>query len=211
MIDSLAQSYKGYPTREFKSAFSEFVIRFTNDKWRFWELVDPVTLYYRLESSNMSLSHSPVLRCVYQAHIHFPDSDGFQENADELLDIIEDERERQKMKREHQYIALLYKLRSKLVHEGNKPYLLFSRTPIENNGQLPFYYSVGGDNDKETPYDVKIATQVTTWHLVFPPEFLELVFKECSHNYLLYCKEKNLDPFASNDNRRNFRLTWYDE
>lgn len=212
MLDSLAQNYRGYPPggQKSKQAFYDFIIDFSGNKWGIWESVDPVTLYYRLTlSDDIPLNGSPVLRCVDQANIYYPHSDGFKENAEELLALIEDENKRGTLMKDHQYVSLLYRLRSKLVHELNMPSPLFSRTEVESDGQLPYYYNIGGGLDIST-FDEDIANMKTTWHLVFQPEFLELVFRECLCNYLLDCKKKELDPFFSNDADRSFYLSWYD-
>lgn len=212
MLDSLAQNYKGYPRggSESKQAFLDFVIDFSGNEWGFWKAVDPITLYYRLTSSDdIPLSESPVLRCVEQSNVYFPLSDGFEENAEELLGLIEDEKRRKTLMKEHQYVSLLYRLRSKLVHELNMPSVLFSRTEVESYGRKPYYYNSGGGLDN-TSYDVELAKRRTTWHLVFPPEFLELVFRECLCNYLMDCEEKEIDPFFSNNEDRSSYLAWYD-
>jgi hypothetical protein len=209
LLDCLAQHYAQYPTKRTQEAFVGFVIEFSKSKWAFWEWVDPVTLYYHLSLSDIPLLGTPTLQCVSDSCIHTPYDSGFKENADILLHLIMDSQTREVMRAKHQYARLLYKMRSKIIHELNKPFPLFSRTEVEYNGRLPFYYSMGGGLENAT-HGERIRQRSTTWHLVFPPEFIELVLRECVKNYLEHCLLHELDPFVHNSPCRKFYLSWYD-
>lgn len=88
----------------------------------------------------------------------------------------------------HKYSRLIYKWRSKLVHEFHSPSVVFKNM---QNYEYPFYYSMSN----------KIH------QLVFPYEFLKNLFLTSISNYIAECNQNNIDPFYFNT--KNYE-TWYE-
>lgn len=89
----------------------------------------------------------------------------------------------------HKYSMLLYKYRSKLVHEFNAPTHIFEK--IETS-DLPLYININNG------IEVSILT-TKNWknreiELIFPYTFIKMLTLECLKNFIEYCKKNRLNP-----------------
>lgn len=186
LIDSFVQNYFGYEEEKNKQHFCDFILKFKNDdEYTYLEKVDPISLIYELEENKIAIEG------LSDACIYSPDSQELEDmrkskkfdeiNDKKLINLID----------KHTYISLIYKCRSKLVHESN--YIGIIGTETENQYNMPIYFDFGEH-----------------WKLVFPYVFLKELFISCINNYLLEQKEKCVDPFNNNFNRKSF-LAFYED
>lgn len=181
VMDSFAQEYFKYPSYGSKNTFCDFILKFANkDKYNFLELLDPVTLIYDICNTPIKLDE------LAEANIYVPNSSSIRKlcNRKEIKDAEE------KDKKRHKYIELIYKNRSKIIHEGNSAGLI--RVKTENNYNTPIYLDCSSH-----------------WRLLFPYTFLKELFLDCINNYLIEQEKLGLDPFENNINRKSF-YAFYD-
>lgn len=181
VMDTFAQEYYKYPSFGSKNAFCDFILKFaTKDKYNFLELIDPITLIYDISGTPIKLDE------LDEANIYVPNSSSIRKicNRKEVKNANE------KDKKKHKYIELLYKNRSKIIHEGNSAGLI--RVKTENNYNTPIYLDYS-----------------SRWRLLFPYNFLKELFLDCITNYLIEQEKLGLDPFENNINRKSF-YAFYD-
>lgn len=213
LMDSLAQERANYPW-DSKKAFCDFVL--THQKQcDYLECVEPVTLYYRVEDlieksvlipgfppekeitlSSLGYLHvQPVRRIIASA------------KAQEILDYIAKRKGpkfAQKKKEEHEFISLIYRMRSKAVHEmsglGENTSFIKHLMPQE-----PYYHDVGRGYvlDGDIVFD-------DICELVIPNAFIRNILQDCVDGYLDECEKKSRFPFENNSITRKYRLSWYD-
>lgn len=183
LIDSFVQNYFGYEEKKNQQHFCDFILKFkNNDEYTYLEKFDPVSLIYELEENNT------VIEELRDACIYSPNSQNLEDlRKSERFNAINDK----KLINKHTYISLIYKCRSKLVHESN--YIGIIGTETENQYGTPIYFEFGEH-----------------WKLIFPYVFLKELFMSCINNYLLEQKKEGLDPFNNNFNRKIF-FAFYDD
>lgn len=214
LIDMLAQEQANYPP-DFKSAFREFVLKYQK-QCDYLEEIEPVTLYYRVEDLIDEVEFMPGMPPQKEVSI---DSLGYlhakpvkkvlpQGKSKEILDYIERKKGpafAAKKSEEHQLISLLYRMRSKAVHEmsglGESFHFHKERKPVE-----PYYRDVGRSyvEDEHWVHDDVIE-------LVIPNIFVRNILVDCIDGYLTDCLENKRFPFSNNCLTRKHRLSWYDK
>lgn len=212
LLDSLAQEQANYPW-DSKKAFCGFILAHQK-QCDYLTYVDPVTLFYRVEDlieKSVLIPGFPPEKVIsletMGLHMHSVRESVLSGKAQEILTYISQKKGPQfaeKMMREHQMISLLYRMRSKAVHEmsslgqrlqGNERF-----APTE-----PYYRDVGrlyvlnGDVVSDNAYE-----------LIIPNAFIRNILQDCVDGYLSACREKKRFPFENNSMSRKYRLTWYD-
>lgn len=181
MVDTFSQNYINYQTKD----FCKFILNYADKKkYYFLNDYDPVTLLYDLKNYPQSQVDIPQLE---EPNIYTVDSPELKE----ILDDIQISKLPDRIKNKHKYIKLLYKCRSKLLHEGNL--IGGIQTVEENNYEYLLYFKVSD-----------------YWKLIFPYKFLKELFMNCINNYLEECKKDKKDPFENNDmeKRKAFYGFW---
>lgn len=182
MIDTFSQNYYNYDGKN-KEDFCKFILNYAdNKKYYFLNDYDPITLFYDWNNYPQNKVDIPELK---EANIYTVDSQELQE----ILNNIKIPKKQKSIKDKHTYIELLYKCRSKLLHEGNL--IGGIQTVEENRYEYPIYFKVSD-----------------YWKLIFPYTFLKELFMNCINNYLEECKKDKKDPFENNDMEK--RKAFYD-
>ena len=177
-IDCFAQAWGNYPKNNNRDTFCSFVLKFSDLRDKL-SAICPITLYYdyrdkyhfeepRLMKSMIIPYDSPVLSVI----------------SNEYMSLIPEE-EAETVRKKHQYIRLIYRLRSKLVHE-----LRYPGTPVEFNAEKPAI-TMGREKGEDEKF----------WTLSFPKQFIFHLAEDTINNYLDQCSElpaKGID------------LSWYE-
>ena len=214
LIDMLAQEQANYPP-DYKSAFCEFVLKHQK-QCDYLEEIEPVTLYYRVEDMIDEVESSPGMPSQKEVsiaslgylHAKTVKSVLAQGKSKEILDYIVRKNGPEfaaKKSKDHQLISLLYRMRSKAVHEmsglGQSLRLHKELKPSE-----PYYREVGRsyvENEHWVHDDVI--------ELVVPNIFVRNILVDCINGYLADCLENKRLPFSNNCLTRKHRLSWYDK
>ena len=214
MIDCLAQEQANYPANS-KVAFCQFVLKHQK-QCDYLESIEPVTLYYHVEDlieekeifpgeppeKEVSLDD---LGYLYSVKAEAVLAKG---KAEEILAYIEKHQGAafaEKKAKEHQFIALLYRMRSKAVHEMSG----LGETWKDKRGSypdVPFYRDVdrGYVLNGEWVSDDVIE-------LVIPNAFIRKILVDCIDGYLAECEAEMRFPFSNNHMTRKHLLSWYDK
>lgn len=210
LLDCLAQERANYP-KDSKKAFCEFVMAYQR-QCDYMECVEPITLYYHVEDLIEESVLAPGLPPEKQITLGYLCGQPVQQiitsmKAQEILDYIAKQKGAEfaeKKKREHQFISLIYRMRSKAVHEmsglGENQYF-----PKLHRPQKPYYRNGGRIY---TLNDTVVSDNVL--ELVIPNAFIRNVLQDCVNGYLQECMEQKRFPFDNNDMLRKHRLSWYD-
>lgn len=181
LVDTFVQNYGAYKNAN-RESFRDFILKYC-DKSRYSYLTetDPITLSYDMDNKP-SLFKELSSSCIYTP------------KSAEIKLILKKMNlsGKEKLKKDHSYIDLIWKNRSKVTHEGQSAGLVHVDT--ENEYNTPIYFDY-------TSY----------WALIFPYEFLKELFLNCINNYLEKCKNDNLDPFKNNVTSRKSLYAFYDE
>ena len=179
------------------------------------ECVEPTTLYYHVEDlieKSALIPGFPLEPEISLDSLGYLDMQPIKKailsgKAQEILDYISQKISpefAEKKKREHQLISLIYRMRSKAVHEMSG--LGEGRYPLRKcTLQEPYYRDVGRGyvlNGDLVSDDI--------CELVIPNVFLRNVLRDCVAGYLDECREQKRVPFANNGMTRKHRLSWYD-
>ncbi len=221
LIDSFAQEYANYPVRNTKKAFCDFVIKYQN-KYDYLLAVDPVTLLYDYEPKIKLVVKNPKLRefapelCREKPEISFDDFGSLDEKrlteiihskaAHELQVLIEQNEDKQQYNgylERHKLINLIYKMRSKAVHE-----MSYLGTGFEESIDLvePYYIDV-----MRFYKNVDTIVKDNVYELIIPTNFIYELTKNSIENYLEDCLHKKRHPFQNNSNcKRSVFITWRD-
>ena len=216
MIDSMAQEWSEYDhSKNPGEHFCDFVLKHQH-KCDYLDKVDPATLYYHVEELIGELPPFPSISPVKKVSL---DSLGCLDmrlakdvikanKADEILKHVAlkkgDDFAKQKAK-EHRLIALIYRMRSKAVHEmtglgeeawHNKEY----------NFKEPYYRVIG--RIYEAGFNI-ISDDVC--ELSIPNCFIRSILADCLDGYLTECAALGKRPFENNLMTRKHRLSWYDK
>lgn len=221
IIDSLAQEHAGYTVEGSKKIFCDFVNGF-QDEYDYLKRVEPITLYYDYENKinevieNQELYDFDPTVFLPMKEVNLDDIDDLNgkkveeviktEKADEILELIEKQESievRRKYEINHSFIALLYKMRSKVVHELST---LGSEGRWEDNSEP--YYQMTLYPDLEG----NIETFYEIYELIIPNKFIYNLAKSCIINYLDYCYDTVHLPFGKNNMiYRRVYATWNDK
>ena len=213
LLDSLAQEQANYP-RDSKKAFCEFVLKHQK-QCDYMECVEPITLYYHVEDlieKSAFISGFPPEPEISLESLGYLDMKPVKKailsgKAQEILDYISQKIRPEfadKKKREHQLISLIYRMRSKAVHEmsglGESRCSLQYFTPQE-----PYYRDVGRGYVLNGDW---VSDDIC--ELMIPNVFIRNILQDCAAGYLDECREQKRFPFANNGMTRKHRLSWYD-
>ena len=189
IIDCFAQAQYNYPPpNKSKDAFREFVLCHSHKHGKALSEVCPVTLHYDYFDPNNDKELSLVPGRLYL----YNDAD-LVALANTLINQLPEHKRKDAIKR-HQYIELLYKLRSKLVHELNP-----LGTPVEFVSNYPAI--VQGEN---------YYTKKSQWTLRFPKDFIYDITKEVILDRIADCSKSGTLPFPLTNEQRRCELSWYD-
>jgi hypothetical protein len=213
-IDCLAQENANYPNESPQKAFRQFVLKHQK-QCDYMECVEPVTLYYHMEDlidEVVPIPGFPPERAVSLDDIFLRTAKSIESvihgnKAQEILDYIGQKYGTafaEKKAKEHQLISLLYRMRSKAVHEMSG---LGSCISVEqrDNPQQPFYRDIGRSyvHDGDWVSDDVIE-------LVIPNIFVRNILADCIDGYLADCATNGHFPFSNNQMNRKHNLSWYD-
>ena len=197
IIDSYAQEYSKYNGIGNKETFCNFVLNHQT-KWPFLNKINPVTLFYDVESR---LKNHSYINCFLTETIYDVDYAVEQQISEKILDELKvnnvSEKEINKFKNKHLFGNLLYQVRNKISHEmSNKSYMPLSDSPIHS-----------------IPYYIKVSNYTSNYHrveFIIPVSFMFDLVEECCNTYLNNCYKNKELPFANNTNSRKSKLCWYD-
>lgn len=179
------------------------------------ECVEPLTLYYHVEDSidkAVIIPGFPPEKEISLESLECLDTQPAKKailsgKAQEILGYISQKISpefAEKTGREHQLISLIYRMRSKAVHEmsGLGEGLYYLQHPIL---QEPYY------RHAERGYVLNrdwVSDEIC--ELVIPNAFIRNILQDCVAGYLDECKEQKRFPFANNGFTRKHKLSWYD-
>ena len=214
MIDCLAQENANYIGKP-HDVFCNFVLKHQK-QCDYLESVEPVTLYYHVEDLIEESEPLPgfppekVISLEDFGYLYDVQAESIlsRGKSQEILDYIEKKKGRkfaEDKAREHKLINLLYRMRSKAVHEMSG----LGESWKNKHGfqpDVPYYREVsrGYVLDGNWVYDDVIE-------LVFPNSFIRNVLVDCINGYLADCESTKHFPFSNNDITRKLNLTWYDK
>jgi hypothetical protein len=214
MIDCLAQEQASYP-RNSKKAFCDFVLAHQK-QCDYLEEVEPITLYYHVEDDIdyvVKISGFPPEKEVTIDDLGYLYGDKVKTvlkkgKAQEILQYIEQKKGADaatKLAQEHQMISLLYRMRSKAVHEMSGLGEVWHNEGKHMMPTEPYYRDVGRGyvQGEELISDNAIE-------LVIPNVFIRNILADCIEGYLEDCKIAKRFPFSHNHMTRKSKLSWYD-
>lgn len=210
LIESLAQEHAAYPPRDQQRVFTGFVLKF-DDEHKLLNKTDPVTLFYHVEnqidpedlhdletdlSRSIGLGKDNLWRVINSPI------------ADRILGCINvkfGQSYADKLKRQHRYVDLLYRLRCKLSHE-NQPLGGTNQYSPFIEATEPYYIEKRLLNkDRNGIYRIKY------WAPIIPLAFIKDVLISCLDKYLEYCRESHIHPYSNNAKERSCLFSWYDD
>ena len=213
LIDCLAQEASNYAT-DFKKAFCDFVIKHQK-QCDYIEMVEPITLYYRVEDlieEKVLFEDFPPEKVVSLESLGCLDStlvkDVLQRRkSEEILEYIKNEYGKDladKLEKEHKIISLIYRMRSKAVHEMSGLGESSAKTK-DMYPNTPHYRDVS----RIYVYEGNVVSDDVV-ELVIPNHFLRNILSDCIDGYLEDCKKNKRAPFSNNKIYRLNNLSWYD-
>ena len=214
LLDCLAQEQANYP-RDSKNAFCQFVLKHQK-QCNFLEEVEPITLYYRVEELIDEVVMIPGIPPGKEVSI---EDLGYlygekvkdilpKRKAEEILSHINRIKGNDfaaRMAKDHQLISLLYRMRSKAVHEMSGLGEIWQFESRDSFPSEPYYRDVGRGYLQGEEW---VSDDVV--ELVIPNLFIRNILADCIDGYLLDCKEARRFPFSNNHITRKHKLSWYD-
>lgn len=215
MIDRLAQEEAGYPS-DSKSAFSQFILKHQK-QCDYLEAVEPITLYYRVEELIDEVEPLPGfppekevsiddLGYLYSERVKDILSTG---KAEKILAYVEKKKGKafsERMAKDHRLISLLYRMRSKAVHEMSGLGESWRPENKDFKPTEPYYREVGRSYIQS---DEWISDDVV--ELIIPNSFIRNILADCIEGYLSECQSTKRFPFSNNHMTRKHILSWYDK
>ena len=215
LIDCLAQEQANYHVAS-KEAFYQFVLKHQK-QCDYMECVEPVTLYYRVEEfveesvlipgfppeKEISLESLGYLYSVPVKNVVFSGK------SEEILEYIKAKKGAdfaEKKANDHKLISLLYRMRSKAVHEMSGLGESWSFERKSNSHTEPYYRDVGRGYVED---DYWVHDDVV--ELVIPNIFVRNILADCIDGYLSDCARNKRFPFSNNHMTRKSNLSWYDK
>ena len=198
IIDSFAQAEYDYPPgKESSIAFQKFVLSHTEKHREYLERLCPVTLFYDYFGSSDVKELPLTLGRLYSYY-----DPEMSEAAETILHRIPEE-QRERAYSKHKYIALLYRLRSKLVHELNP-----LGTPVEFISNIPSVAHGTEYGPKKEDGTRDAIRQI--WTLNFPRKYIYELTKEVVFHRIDVCEKQGILPFPLSNEPRRCELSWYD-
>lgn len=214
MIDRLAQEEADYQG-DSRDTFCQFVLKHQTH-CDYIEQVDPITLYYRVEDiidevelfpgfpkeKEIDLSDLGPLYAVKMRDILS------SEKAEKILEYVRKRKDAQyaaKKAKEHRLINLIYRMRSKAVHEMSGLGETWSFEEKDFKPTEPYYRDVN-----RTYVDGNELVSDDVIELVIPNIFVRTILVDCIEGYLANCKVMRRVPFSNNKLTRKHELSWYD-
>lgn len=214
LIDRLAQEQANYP-RDFKKAFFDFVLKHQK-QCDYLECVEPITLYYRVEDiieESVLIPGFPPEKEVSLDSLGYLYAETVKSvltkgKAEEILDYIKKKKGTafaDAVAKDHQLISLMYRMRSKAVHEmsglGESMNYHQELKPTE-----PYYRDLGRSYVQDGYWVTDDVVE-----LVIPNIFIRNILQDCIEGYLSDCLRDNRFPFSNNHMTRKHVLSWYDK
>lgn len=199
IIESFAQEFGNYEKTS-TAAFCDFVLRFQSS-YVFLDKLDPVTLFYDFEDDlkndfDLQFLNDKESYNVIHAIVHG--------HADEMKKFLLHHGKDEKRINKHQYVRLLYSLRSKLSHELSSHNGMLS-TNCHLLPNFPYYVSTTRSYCMD---DIPKIDNV--WEPVFPVGFIKKLTAECIDKYLEFSIQNKNDPFENDTFTRKSKIAWYD-
>ena len=214
LIDCMAQEEADYPN-DSKSAFCQVVLKYQK-QCDYLEAIDPITLYYHVEDQideiipypNAPAEKVVDLKSLGYIHIQNVRNVLSSRKTEEILAYIKDKLAPdiyEKRKKEHQFIRLLYRMRSKCVHEmtGLGESMRFNE---EAKPAEPYYRDLTRCYVEDGYYHSEDVIE-----LVIPNGFVRNILADCINGYLEECLVNKRVPFSNNHIKRKHKLSWYDK
>lgn len=218
MIDCLAQEQTNYPQESWgaKNAFCQFVLKHQK-QCDYLEAVEPITLYYRVEDlidEVEPLPGFPPEKEISLDDLGYLYGDKVKDilpkgKSEEILAYIEGKNGKafaDKMARDHQLISLLYRMRSKAVHEMSGLGEVWHIEEKDPKPAVPYYRDVGRGYVQGEEW---VSDNVV--ELVIPNLFVRNILTDCVDGYLSDCRDMKRLPFSNNHMTRKHKLSWYDK
>lgn len=154
------------------------------------DTIDPITLYY----DNIDVFEKRDMNILGLGNACEYDWESIRENecVNALLEYANDSI-KSEMLNKHKYVSLLYKYRSKLVHEHREPSVMFD---FMQSYTTPMYYQC------------REIDGVDRYRLCFPFEFIKNISVISINRYLDDCLDRKVDPFYF-ENKRYY--SWYEK
>lgn len=195
-MDCFAQAYNktfSLGLNRNSQKFINFIEEFGIEQYAFLNAYDPVTLFYHYESE---LTGKFSLNFVPKSIGEIPIENLLDNEASKkIIESCNDKPHKEK----HKISNLIYKARSKFMHEFRFPGGTWGFEPIEHK-ETPFYYSII-DFTCKNPNEEENYVE-----LIFPYKFLRNLADLSINNYFDFCIKKNIDPF---NNPKKYRH-WYE-
>ncbi len=187
------QGKVGSARNDISAFLQKYVVEEPYHEWL--RLVCPTTLYYDYYDDlfQTKLKLNPLLK--YGAD----DTVAIQE-AERLINLLPEDKQ-EKAREKHQYSALIYQMRNKLVHE------------MSYVGADAIYFT---EKSKKIPqmaimkYTVDNKTILHKWVLHIPVNLLMYCLKESTDNYLNECQSLQKHPLGDYDPFRKSIFAFYD-
>ena len=199
IIDSFAQAEYDYPpVNESSITFQKFVLNHTESQCKHLKKLCPVTMFYDYFPSSDIKELPLTIGRLYD----YCDPE-LSAAAETILQRIPVE-QRERAQKRHTYIALLYRLRSKLVHELNP-----LGTPVEFFSNVPSI-SYGTESCPQKDDGTReVIRQI--WTLKFPRKYIYELTKEVIFHRIGACEKQGILPFPLLAEPRKCELSWYDK
>jgi hypothetical protein len=183
LLDTFSQ-HNAFLPKDVKRENEKFSIFINNfSEWTYSNKISLIHIYYYLKEKN-KLNGNVKLSKLYDElgkgslqRISTVKKLGQQFNVYNNMD-------KDKYGSKYSFIKLLYKFRSKLVHEYRFPSFL-NTFDTHNNYQEPYYANI--ILSKEKHY----------WCLIFPYQFLRTLVIESLENYLSLCLQEKQEPIKN--------------
>ena len=214
LLDCLAQEQANYP-QNFKKTFYDFVLAYQK-QCDYLECIEPITLYYHVEDlieKSVLIPGYPPEKEISLKSLGYLEKVSVKDviysgKAQEIMDYIAKKKSPEYAKKkgqEHQFISLIYRMRSKAVHEmsGLGESFSFSEFYIP---QEPYYRDVG----RLYMLDGNVVAD-DVFEIMIPNIFIRNILQDCVDGYLDDCRKQKRFPFENNNIIRKHRLTWYDD
>lgn len=199
LIENFAQEYDNYSNKKQSEVFCIFVLKFQTS-YSFLDKLDPVTLYYEFETE---LKQHFDLHFLDHGVNYNPDHVVQHGKAYEMVEYLKSRNVRKNFDK-HNFVRLLYSLRSKLSHELYNQHNMLA-TDLHLLKEYPYYLP-----DSTFPFTNDDVEPEIFWDLVIPVGFIRKLALEVINNYLDYSLKNKNDPFENNTQERKSVKTWYD-
>ena len=178
--------------------FQKFVLSHTESQRKHLKKLCPVTMFYDYFPSSDIKELPLTIGRLYD----YCDPE-LSAAAETILQRIPVE-QRERAQKRHTYIALLYRLRSKLVHELNP-----LGTPVEFFSNVPSI-SYGTESCPQKDDGTReVIRQI--WTLKFPRKYIYELTKEVIFHRIDACEKQGILPFPLLAEPRKCELSWYDK